>query len=140
MKQAGFVHRDLKPENILVQQDRRSQDIIQIKIADFGLSKIVIPDELMKEGCGTAAYVAPEVLKSPKQYSSGVDMWSAGVIFYSLVCRRLPFISHDKKTTFYFIKERPPNTQDYKFRNFSKETKDIIKLMLNKDPQSRITP
>jgi serine/threonine protein kinase len=56
------VHRDLKPENILVEKDPRTEEVVQIKITDFGLSKIVTPNELMMESCGTPAYVAPEVL------------------------------------------------------------------------------
>jgi len=87
---AGVVHRDLKPENILIEKDLRTEEVIQIKVTDFGLSKIVIPDEVMIESCGTPAYVAPEVLLK-KGYRKQVDMWSAGVIFYTLVCRQLPF-------------------------------------------------
>jgi serine/threonine protein kinase len=55
------VHRDLKPENILIETDNNNK-IIQIKLTDFGLSKIIIPNELMFDACGTPAYVAPEVL------------------------------------------------------------------------------
>ena len=100
MKTAGIVHRDLKPENILIKQHQTNSDIKYIKVADFGLSKIVIPNEIMKEGCGTAVYVAPEVINEKKLYGNEVDMWSAGVIFYSLICRKLPFISHDRRTIF----------------------------------------
>ena len=58
----GVMHRDLKPENILVEKDSRTEEVNQIKVTDFGLSKIVVPDEEMIESCGTPAYVAPEVL------------------------------------------------------------------------------
>jgi len=84
------VHRDLKPENILVEKDPRNEEVTQIKITDFGLSKIVVPNEKMMESCGTPAYVAPEVLLK-KGYKKEVDMWSAGVIYYTLICRQLPF-------------------------------------------------
>jgi serine/threonine protein kinase len=56
------VHRDLKPENILIEKDLRTEEVTQIKVTDFGLSKIVVPDEVMTDSCGTPAYVAPEVL------------------------------------------------------------------------------
>ena len=62
MQICGVVHRDLKPENILVEKDSRTEEVNQIKVTDFGLSKIVVPDEEMIESCGTPAYVAPEVL------------------------------------------------------------------------------
>lgn len=62
MHDCGIVHRDLKPENILVEKNPVNDEIIKIKVADFGLSKIVVPGEVMLESCGTPAYVAPEVL------------------------------------------------------------------------------
>lgn len=92
MQMCGVVHRDLKPENILVEKDPRSDIVTILKVADFGLSKITIPDEMMMESCGTPAYVAPEVLQK-KGYKKEIDMWSAGIIFYTLVCRQLPFQS-----------------------------------------------
>ena len=86
MQICGVVHRDLKPENILVEKDPRSDIVTVLKVADFGLSKITVPDEIMMESCGTPAYVAPEVLLK-KGYKKEIDMWSAGIIFYTLVCR-----------------------------------------------------
>ena len=60
----GIVHRDLKPENIMIELDSTSgsTEIHQVKLTDFGLSKIIVPGEIMQESCGTPAYVAPEVL------------------------------------------------------------------------------
>jgi serine/threonine protein kinase len=52
----GIVHRDLKPENILC-----GEELEDLKIADFGLSKMVLPKEKMDSACGTLSYVAPEV-------------------------------------------------------------------------------
>ena len=56
------MHRDLKPENILVEKNLRSDVISTLKVADFGLSKIILPDDIMMDSCGTPAYVAPELL------------------------------------------------------------------------------
>jgi calcium/calmodulin-dependent protein kinase I len=86
MQVCGVVHRDLKPENILIEKDPDTEEIRHIKVTDFGLSKIARPNEVMSESCGTPAYVAPEVLHK-KGYKKQVDMWTAGVIFYTLVCR-----------------------------------------------------
>ena len=90
MQVCGVVHRDLKPENILIEKDPDTEEIKHIKVTDFGLSKIARPNEIMMESCGTPAYVAPEVLLK-KGYKKEVDMWSAGVIYYTLICRQLPF-------------------------------------------------
>lgn len=86
MHECGIIHRDLKPENILIEKDPNTEEVSMIKVTDFGLSKIATPNETMSESCGTPAYVAPEVLHK-KGYKREVDMWSAGVIFYTLVCR-----------------------------------------------------
>ncbi|OWZ23285.1 Protein kinase [Phytophthora megakarya] len=87
----GIVHRDLKPENILC-----GDALTDLKIADFGLSKLVHPEELMKMPCGTLNYVAPEVL-ALVGYGREADIWSLGVIMYLLLRGILPFSGKDKK-------------------------------------------
>ncbi len=61
--------------------DPSSDSFECVKIIDFGLSKVVLPDELVLDFCGTPAYVAPEVLKN-QGYGHQVDIWSAGCILY----------------------------------------------------------
>ena len=80
----GIIHRDLKPENILVAKNQSNDEIISVKVADFGLSKFIVPNELMLESCGTPAYVAPEVLQM-KGYGKQVDIWSAGCCFAEIL-------------------------------------------------------
>ena len=67
-------------------------------------------------------------------------MWSAGIIFYTLVCRQLPFQNQDRKATFHMIKEKQPDMENTAFRRHSRETKDLILKMLTKNPDRRITP
>jgi calcium/calmodulin-dependent protein kinase I len=80
----------LKPENIMVEIDEATHEVHQVKLTDFGLSKIIVPGEQMIESCGTPAYVAPEVLKK-EGYGKEVDLWSTGVILYMMLGRALPF-------------------------------------------------
>ena len=80
----------MKPENILIEKDPETEEVCNIKLTDFGLSKIAVPNEIMHESCGTPAYVAPEVLHK-KGYKKEVDMWSAGVIMYQLFGGCFPF-------------------------------------------------
>nr|XP_019965158.1 PREDICTED: calcium/calmodulin-dependent protein kinase type IV-like [Paralichthys olivaceus] len=75
----GVVHRDLKPENLLYAD--LSLDA-PLKIADFGLSKIIDDQVTMKTVCGTPGYCAPEILRG-NAYGPEVDMWSVGVILVS---------------------------------------------------------
>ena len=88
----------------------------------------------MFESCGTPAYVAPEVL-SKKGYYKEVDIWSCGVILYTMLARALPFHSSDRKKTFKLIKEADPDFSSEIWTKVSAECKDIIQKMLIKDPK-----
>ena len=61
----------------------------RVKIADFGLSKIVWNEETMTP-CGTVGYTAPEIVKD-ERYSKSVDMWAMGCVLYTLLCGFPPF-------------------------------------------------
>lgn len=89
----GVAHRDLKPENILM---TTNEDDAELKIVDFGLSKIIGPNESSMDPFGTLSYVAPEVLLH-KPYGKEVDLWSLGVITYLMLCRVLPFDDDEEK-------------------------------------------
>ncbi|MED6119275.1 hypothetical protein PIB30_010199 [Stylosanthes scabra] len=83
----GIIHRDLKPENILL--SKPGEDAV-LKIADFGLSRTLLPGEYAETVCGTPLYMAPEVLQFQK-YDSKADMWSIGAILFELLNGYPPF-------------------------------------------------
>lgn len=109
-EERGVVHRDIKPENLLFDRipvvpsrtpvhrpyDEEKEDegefrlgiggggIGRVKIADFGLSKIVWDEQTMTP-CGTVGYTAPEIVKD-ERYSKSVDMWALGCVLYTLLC------------------------------------------------------
>lgn len=82
----NIVHRDLKPENILLEENK---ELDQIKIIDFGTSKIFTKKQILNEKIGTAYYVAPEVIS--RHYNEKCDVWSIGVITYVLIAGVPPF-------------------------------------------------
>lgn len=89
MHKLGIVHRDLKPENLLLDKNKN------IKIVDFGLSNLYKNNELLKTACGSPCYAAPEMIAGKKYVGLRVDIWSAGVILYAMICGYLPFDDPD---------------------------------------------
>ena len=63
--------------------------VARIKIIDFGLATKFDPDENMIDICGTSNYLAPEMIAG--DYNCKVDVFSVGVIFYTMLALRLPF-------------------------------------------------
>ncbi|GAB1606191.1 calcium/calmodulin-dependent protein kinase type IV [Argonauta hians] len=131
----SIIHRDLKPENLLY--CTKEEDSL-IKIADFGLSKIMTSNTLSMSMCGTPSYCAPEVLQG-SMYSFPADVWSAGVILFILLAGYEPFFaSNDHKIYKRIIRI------DWKFESpwwddVSSNSKDLISKILIRDPAKRPT-
>lgn len=131
-------HRDLKPENLLLTSKGSDADV---KIADFGLSKIMGEKTMMKRSCGTWAYWAPEILRR-QPYDYSVDLWSVGVILYIMLSGVHPF-DPDGQSSDAQIVERILRA-DYKFdpeywSHVSAEAKDVVQSLIHMDPMQRLT-
>ncbi|KAI9739685.1 MAG: hypothetical protein M1834_006403 [Cirrosporium novae-zelandiae] len=88
LHERNIVHRDIKPENILL-----IDKSLTVKLADFGLAKIIGEESFTTTLCGTPSYVAPEILEktSNRRYTRAVDVWSLGVVLYICLCGFPPF-------------------------------------------------
>jgi Ca2+-binding EF-hand superfamily protein len=129
----GITHRDLKPENILIANDKDPSDI---RILDFGLSKIIGPDEKCTEPYGTLTFCAPEILLD-KPYTKIIDLWSLGIISYLLLTGNLPFNGDSEQDIAFRIAYDQPN-YEIDFRAKSKESYDFTKKLLEKNPKRRM--
>ncbi|KAF9557253.1 Pkinase-domain-containing protein [Agrocybe pediades] len=159
----GVVHRDIKPENLLFERipiipsknpirrpyDDEKEDegefipgvggggIGRVKIADFGLSKVVWNEETMTP-CGTVGYTAPEIVKD-ERYSKSVDMWALGCVLYTLLCGFPPFYDEsinvltEKVARGYYTFLSPW------WDDISSSAKDLISHLLCVDPAQRYT-
>jgi serine/threonine protein kinase len=97
-----------------------------LKIVDFGLSKIIGPNETSLDPFGTLSYVAPEVLLQ-KPYGKEVDLWSLGVIIYLLLSRVLPFDDEDDREIARQTIYDAPDFNFHPWEKVSKEGKEICK-------------
>lgn len=124
-----IVHRDLKPENLLLDHN------MHVKIADFGLSNMMMDGEFLRTSCGSPNYAAPEVISGKLYAGPEVDIWSCGVILYALLCGSLPFDDEHVPTLFRKIKSGIFPIPEY----LHKIVVSLLCQMLHIDPMKRAT-
>lgn len=111
---------------------------LEIKLGDFGLAtKLEFDGEKKRTICGTPNYIAPEILDGKTGHSYEVDVWSLGVVIYTLIIGKPPFETPDVKTTYKKIKQN-----NYSFPEhvpISDNAKNLITKILNLDPARRPT-
>ncbi|XP_010122529.1 PREDICTED: serine/threonine-protein kinase 17A, partial [Chlamydotis macqueenii] len=135
LHRSNVVHLDLKPQNILLTSKSPLGDV---KIVDFGLSRIMKSSEELREIMGTPEYVAPEVL-SYDPISTATDMWSIGVLAYVMLTGISPFLGDDKQETFLNISQMNVSYSGEDFDLISESAVDFIKTLLVKKPEDRAT-
>ena len=124
----GIIHRDIKLDNILLDLDNN------IKICDFGVSRKINIGDILFEQCGTPAYIAPEILINKGYEGFGVDIWSAGVVLYAMLSGTVPFKGNNLKELHDLI----INGKYKEIKGISKEAEDLLKKILEVDPEIRI--
>ena len=93
----------------------------------------------MKTACGTPGYVAPEVLKNKGYDSGAVDMWSAGVILYILLCGFPPFFEEELPALFEQIMKGRYDFPSPWWDNISDGSKNLVRRLLTVDPKERMS-
>uniref|UniRef100_A0A0D3H2Q4 Calcium-dependent protein kinase n=1 Tax=Oryza barthii TaxID=65489 RepID=A0A0D3H2Q4_9ORYZ len=142
----GVIHRDLKPENFLFAN--KSEDS-PLKVIDFGLSVFFKPGtsifskistshrDRFTEVVGSAYYMAPEVLR--RSYGPEVDVWSAGVILYILLCGVPPFWGDNDEKIAQAILRGAIDFNREPLPRVSANAKDLVRRMLDPNPSTRLT-
>ncbi|OHT08856.1 hypothetical protein TRFO_22525 [Tritrichomonas foetus] len=118
-----ICHRDLKLENILVSEKSRA------KICDFGLSTITF-DGYVTGKCGSYHYVSPECINRDKYNGFASDMWSLGVLLYTLFTKQFPYPNLDKELNY---------DSDIDFSEIPLAIRCIVQSLLSKNPNKRPT-
>jgi len=132
LREHCIVHRDLKLGNMFLSEK------MEIKLGDFGLAtKVDFEGEKKRTICGTPNYIAPEVLDNRIGHSYEVDIWSLGVVMYTLLIGKPPFETSDVKTTYRRIRMNaytfPENVP------ISPQARALITQILVTDPARRPT-
>jgi len=136
LHQNNVVHRDLKPENLLYLSKAEDSSLV---LADFGIAKhLDSPDGVLKTMAGSFGYAAPEVMLK-KGHGKPVDMWSMGVITYTLLCGYSPFRSENLADLIDECKHGRVIFHERYWKEVSKEAKDFIMTLLQPEPQDRAT-
>ncbi|EKJ75702.1 hypothetical protein FPSE_04084 [Fusarium pseudograminearum CS3096] len=141
LHERNIVHRDIKPENILLVDKN-----LHVKLADFGLAKIIGEESFTTTLCGTPSYVAPEILADSKQrkYTKAVDVWSLGVVLYICLCGFPPFSDelYSRDFPFTLSQQIKSGRFDYPspyWDSVGDPALDLIDSMLIVDPEKRYT-
>ena len=122
-----ILHRDIKLDNILIDQD------LTVKICDFGVSRFIREGEVVKEQCGTPAYIAPEIIKNKGYTGFAADIWSTGVLLYVMITGTFPFTADNLTQLNKTICRGKFLAPSF----ISPEAQDLLKRMLVIDPQKR---
>jgi serine/threonine protein kinase len=144
LHKTGVAHRDIKPENLLLV---KQGDRMTLKIADFGeadvFREIWQPTRRLSDGlCGSTPYIAPEVFTHSKlgYYASQADVWSAGIVYFSMTVNGVPFYSAQHSDSNYRLYKNKHKTRNYAaFQPIHENARYVLYNMLNPDPKSRFT-
>jgi len=124
------IHRDLKLGNLFLSEK------MELKLGDFGLAtKLEYDGERKRTICGTPNYIAPEVLEGKMGHSYEVDIWSLGVVIYTLLVGKPPFETADVKTTYKRIKMNTYSFPDH--IQIAPDAKSLITRILHSEPAQR---
>lgn len=124
-----IVHRDIKLDNILLNAAG------ELKICDFGVSKIIGPNEYLQDKCGTPAYIAPEILRYEPCQGFSSDVWSLGVVLYAILYGTVPFKAQNINELNKLIIAGKFTLKD----SISSSARNLLNSMFNIDQHKRIT-
>ncbi|TNN89356.1 Obscurin [Liparis tanakae] len=130
----NMMHLDIKPDNILMVYPPRDE----IKICDFGFCQEIDPSRHQYSTFGTPEFVAPEIVHQ-EPVTVATDIWSVGVLAYTCLVCRCPFVGETDRATLLRVGEGTLNWDAPDVTNRSPEAQDFLHMLLQPDPEKRPT-
>lgn len=128
MHSQGIIHRDVKLDNILIDADST------IKLCDYGVSKLIKSNKVMNEQCDTPAYIAPEIINGDSYTGFNADLWSAGVVLYTILSGTLPF----KANNIQDLQNLILSSNYSEIKDISRDASNLISSLLEVDYRKRL--
>eukprot|EP00811_Abedinium_folium_P010472 NODE_1968_length_2322_cov_6.963098.p1 GENE.NODE_1968_length_2322_cov_6.963098~~NODE_1968_length_2322_cov_6.963098.p1 ORF type:complete len:510 (+),score=101.16 NODE_1968_length_2322_cov_6.963098:121-1650(+) len=131
-----IAHRDLKPDNFMLTDHNDAVPLL--KLIDFGFAcKYSSENPIMHTRVGTSYYVAPQVLQG--EYDNGCDVWSCGVILYTLLCSYPPFNAETDEQVLKLVRIGKYSFPDKDWKRISESCKELIRMLMKMNPKERLT-
>jgi calcium-dependent protein kinase len=137
MHQHDICHRDLKPENFLFMSKENAISDNVLKLIDFGLSNYCNKGQVLSTKAGTPHYVAPQVLLG--KYDRSCDVWSCGVIMFTLLCGYPPFWGRTDAQVLSRVRQGVFQFEARDWKHISEDAKDLVRMLLKVNSNERLT-
>lgn len=144
MHSMGCAHRDIKPENVMFSEKPNIAEgkVGVVKLIDFGLACIRDPksrgkDRSSSEKCGTVRYAAPEIITETSYIPEQCDMWSVGIVLYSMIAHRNPYTGKTERDVLFQIQNSSLSFDNSEWDSVSAETKNLIRWCLSQKGSNR---
>lgn len=112
-----------------------------LKVVDFGFSKLMQGTQVLRTPCYTEQYAAPEVLDDDPQYDESCDMWSVGVILYTMLCGYAPFrVQGRSSSSLYRAVQSELKFPHKEWGMISPAARDLVTRLLDVNPTHRLSP